>query len=432
MERPVPIDTGGKPRGSQLHHALVDRVASAPSFQKSNRLRELLLYLCGRALSDPGLVIRAQEIGAGVFGRADYDAAQDTLVRVQVSQLRKKLQQHFASEGQDEPVVIEIPQGSYTPVFHDREAAPHLVGATWMQRLRAQVNLLTPFLALLAAVASASSVWLAFRLADSAKPLGAGFEPKPTVDRLWLQMFGNGRPACLVPSDACLVVFQDLIGRQLSVNEYRRGQLGRIADELISDRERNATAKLIAGKPCTHAADAQLVGVLAVLNASHRIHSDVVFARDFGTAYLESHNVILMGTRRANPWVELFESQLNFRSRFQESPQAAFLDNHAPLPGEDATYAVVFGQGRHGYCRVAFLPNLTRNGNVLVISGTDMASTQAGGQFISSERWIRILRSRLGLTETARFPYFEVLLKVEFPVARAPVFNVIAHRTPKT
>ena len=52
-----------------------------------------------------------------MFGRSPgYDTAQDNLVRVQASQLRKKLQQYFAAEGRDEPVVIEIPKGSYVPI----------------------------------------------------------------------------------------------------------------------------------------------------------------------------------------------------------------------------------------------------------------------------------------------------------------------------
>jgi len=105
-------------------HALVVRIASSPAFQKTNRLRELLLFLCGRALSSADAVIREQEIGVEVFGRSPgYDTAQDNLVRVQASQLRKKLQQYFAAEGRDEPVVIEIPKGSYVPIFRNREAA---------------------------------------------------------------------------------------------------------------------------------------------------------------------------------------------------------------------------------------------------------------------------------------------------------------------
>ena len=37
-----------------------------------------------------------------------------------MSQLRKKLQEFFAEEGRKEPVVIEIPKGSYVPVFRPR------------------------------------------------------------------------------------------------------------------------------------------------------------------------------------------------------------------------------------------------------------------------------------------------------------------------
>lgn len=407
---------------------LVDRVAASSAFQKSNRIRELFLFLCGRALADPGAVIREQEIGVEVFDRTPgYDTAEDNLVRVQASQLRKKLQQYFTSEGQNEPVVIDIPKGSYTPVFRPRETAPVPAGPTRWQRIRARVNVLTLILAVVALVASASSVWLAVT-AHAVPPAGAAMEPTPALDRLWLQIFGNGRPACLVPSDSNLVVFQNLIGQELTLNDYRRGQFLFIADEMISDPGRKAAAKLIVGKPCTHVADAELIGAFSVLNASHQIHSDVVFARDFGTAFLESHNVILMGTRRANPWLELYEGQLNFRTRHQDSPLITLFDNHAPLPGEFATYPVEWG--KRGYCRVAFLPNPNRSGNVLIISGTDMASTQAGGRFVASERWVSTLRKRLRLAERALFPYFEVLLRVEFPTARAPAFDIVAHRIP--
>jgi hypothetical protein len=47
---------------------------------------------------------------------------------VQISQLRKKLQEHFSEEGRDEPLIIEIPKGNYVPVFRPRtellETAP--------------------------------------------------------------------------------------------------------------------------------------------------------------------------------------------------------------------------------------------------------------------------------------------------------------------
>ena len=152
-----------------------------------------------------------------------------------------------------------------------------------------------------------------------------------------------------------------------------------MADQAPTSREQRAMAKTLMTKFFTHIADANVAWKIGMLNAAYQVPTDVVFARDFAVSYLQSHNVILLGSRRANPWLELFENQLNFRSGFQEQPPIAYFENHAPLPGESATYRGTSWE-REGYCRVAFLPNLTRSGNILVISGTNMASTAAPRQ----------------------------------------------------
>ena len=105
----------------------------------------------------------------------------------------------------------------------------------------------------------------------------------------------------------------------------------------------------------------------------------------------------------------------------------AYFQNHSPLHGESGMYR---GSSREheGYCRVAFFPNPARHGNILVISGTNLASTEAGGEFITGERWMQALRSRLGLGQRDRFPYFEVLLKVDLLQAAVPKFEIVAHR----
>jgi hypothetical protein len=100
---------------------LLERIAASDRFKKSKRLRDLLLFLGERSLQDPYCTLREQEIGVEVFGRSpDYDTSHDTLVRVHVSQLRKKLQDYFLTEGRKEPLVIEVPKGSYVPVFRPR------------------------------------------------------------------------------------------------------------------------------------------------------------------------------------------------------------------------------------------------------------------------------------------------------------------------
>jgi hypothetical protein len=109
---------------------LVQQVASSQYFAKSARLREMLLYVCDRVLDHQVGEIHEQEVGRRVFGRpADYDTAADNTVRVHASMLRKRVEQYFANEGLDEPVIIEIPRGNYAPVFRPRSTklvAPEL------------------------------------------------------------------------------------------------------------------------------------------------------------------------------------------------------------------------------------------------------------------------------------------------------------------
>jgi len=406
---------------SSSRDRLVGRVASSSAFGKSNRLRELFLFLCRRELSDPNCAVREQEIGIEVFDRRpDYDTAQDAIVRVQVSQLRKRLDQYFASEGLEEPVVIEIPKGAYTPVFRPRRRE----STRWTQRIRLFSALAAGGFLLIAGL-----VFGPWHLGSPVRPARSA-EPRPTVDRLWYQMFDNGRPTCIVLSDAMLGLFEDAIQHQLSVNEYRDKVFTLLTDDRIKNPVENTRWKELVGAYFTHISDARLAATFSVLNAGRNLPTEIVFAGDFGVTYLQSHNLILVGTRRTNPWVDLFEDQLNFRSVFRETPpMLSYFQNRAPLPGESATYSVEWT--KLGYCRVAFLPSPNRSGNVLLVSGTDMASSEAGGQFIGSEHWVQTLRSALGLGPKARFPYFEVLLKVDYITWNTPKFELVAHRTLK-
>lgn len=414
---------------SDSRNLLVERVASGPAFGRSSRLRELFLFLCNRIPTDPGDAVREHEIGIEVFGRhPDYDTAQDAIVRVQVSQLRKRLEQYFASEGRDEPVVIEIPKGTYTPVFRSRE--PDSSPDRPPEVLRPRLPTRERWIAVLS-VLSISGVLLLAGLLFGPWHLSNAVRSAGNVDRLWRQMFDNGRPTCIVLSDAMLGLFDDAIKHQMSLNEYRDKIFSSLSDERLKDPVENARWKeLLTGTYFTHISDARSAAQFSVLNAAHNLPTEIVFAGDFAVSYLQSHNLILVGTRRTNPWVELFEDQLNFHSVFEETrPMGSYFQNRSPLPGESATYAVQWR--KQGYCRVAFLPNPSRSGNVLLVSGTDMASSEAGGQFISSERWIQNLYSALGSSPNARLPYFEVLLKVDYMTWNTPKFELVAHRTPR-
>ena len=80
---------------------------------------------------------------------------------------------------------------------------------------------------------------------------------------------------------------------------------------------------------------------------------------------------------------------------------------------------------------MAFLHNPKRTGNVLVISGSDVISTEAGARFVTSEDSIRQLRQKLGLRQGEPFPHFEVLLKTQVLNDSIPWFEMVAYRPHK-
>src|ERR1700761_8903319 len=97
---------------------LVQRIVASPQFSKSERLSSFLLFVCRLSLLGQNHKIHEQNIGRAIFERkADYDTAVDGIVRTHASRLRRRLEQYFEEYGQNETLMVEIPPGSYVPVF---------------------------------------------------------------------------------------------------------------------------------------------------------------------------------------------------------------------------------------------------------------------------------------------------------------------------
>ena len=403
---------------------LLQRVAASTAFQKSNRLRELLLYAGERSLHSPEVPVREHEIGVEVFGRpASYDTSQDTLVRVHASQLRKKLQQHFTEDGLSEPLLIEMPKGGYSLTFRRREPElePELVVLSPPQRRNPWWAVLIA-ISLLSTLASGLLLVQNFSLRRRAE---FGMGSQPSIDAFWRQVFGNGRHNYIVAADANLVVFEDAIKQHVSLQDYQAKAFERIAQARIADPEKRALILNLL-RPYTGMADTNIARRISLVSAANGLLTEIVFARDLTVNQVSDHNTILLGSRRANPWVTLFEDRLNFHTVFEEAPKQAWFENRSPKPGEQSTYRGRWG--RLSFCRVAFISNPKGTGNVLLISGTDVQSTEAGGEFVTREEWVRKLRPLLGVAEGQPLPYFEVLLQGELVSQSIPRFQISAWR----
>jgi hypothetical protein len=140
--------------------ALVKRILASPEFQRASRLRDFLLYVVERKLADLPREVTETLIGHRVFGRpAMYNTGEDSIVRTEARILRQRLERYFANEGVDEPIVLEIPKGTYLPVFlrRERPSTEHPVLPSKQNNLRRKFAIV--FGVCMCALAAALAIW---------------------------------------------------------------------------------------------------------------------------------------------------------------------------------------------------------------------------------------------------------------------------------
>ena len=98
--------------------AQLDLLLAHPLFSQSKRYPALLRFVVEQTLDGNADQVKERLIGMEVFGRAPgYDANADPVVRVAAGEIRKRLAQYYYDPAHQEEIRIELPTGSYVPVF---------------------------------------------------------------------------------------------------------------------------------------------------------------------------------------------------------------------------------------------------------------------------------------------------------------------------
>lgn len=102
--------------------AALQRILQSAEFARAKRVGEFLRFATEEVLAGRGDRLKAFSIAREVYGRDEsFDPRSDTIVRVDAGRLRHRLAAYYASEGQRDPVRIEIPKGGYGPTFRWHE-----------------------------------------------------------------------------------------------------------------------------------------------------------------------------------------------------------------------------------------------------------------------------------------------------------------------
>ncbi len=107
------------------------QILDSPSFQNSKRCRQFLTHVCDRALSGDANALKERSVAMDVFGRqAELNLGVDTIVRVTAREVRKRLAQYYVNAGGVPAVRVDLPPGSYVPVFRYSDPAPRSMEST--------------------------------------------------------------------------------------------------------------------------------------------------------------------------------------------------------------------------------------------------------------------------------------------------------------
>ena len=92
---------------------------------RSHNLTQLLKFICEKHFEGQAGQITEHALAVEALGRRDdFNPQTDTIVRVTVHQLRRRLQEIYADAGASRPVQIHIPAGQYAPSFVYKEGDP--------------------------------------------------------------------------------------------------------------------------------------------------------------------------------------------------------------------------------------------------------------------------------------------------------------------
>lgn len=407
---------------------LVRRIASSPHFAKATQPRDILLYITQRYLTEGVTSISELDIARNVLQRrSDFDPTDDSIVRVQISHIRKKLEAYYAAEGREEEILITIPRGGYVPKYEpviranaSRSVTAEVVNPPAIPEQRPVFSGWAFGVAGL--LFGALLVFAGFRIFGREEVKNAGGPPavyaqNPLLNRI----FGSSIPVTAVTADSSLSMVQDALKVDIDIHNYSNSDYVSSLIKGVRDQELRQTLQAVYDRQYTSLGSATVAFRCQEVGQQFRNAVSIRYARNMHVRDFEKGNFILIGSHRSVPWVALFESQLNFSFEENLDTQSFYFRNRKPEPGEKDLYTQILG--KESYADIALVPNLGKNGYVLLLRGLAMESPEAAVDFLFNAD---VPHNLLELENSGK--PFEVLLRNHISEGASSGFDIVAIR----
>jgi hypothetical protein len=387
----------------------INRLVSSHALHGSESLCKLLRYLAKHAVEHPGTPIKEFQIATEVFGRSpDFDPQLDSMVRVQAGRLRSKLTEYYSSDGLEDPLVVELPKGTYVLSFHPRNASTakspsssvNGVASTGAleknteRRWGTEVISLSIFLA----AAILVIVWLMATRNSSPVGLASEGEPVPAAFRVFWKGFTSG------PEEPW-VVFSNaaFIGRPETGMRYRDAT--RDAGAYILDHYTGVGEVL-----AVH----ELDRVFGLLHRRVRVKRGSLFSLDDA----KNNNLIFIGSPVENlSLLEIPGTQEFVFEQFTSGPRKgdhAIINRH-PQPDEGKEFfATPSGVPlTEDYALLGLVKGMNQGQSVLILAGNTTIGTQAAVEYVCRQSSLEELLLRLSVSQNGDLKPFEAVIRAK-------------------
>ena len=413
--------THGYDVGRDQFFQQVDRLINSHSLRSSESLCKLLRYLAERSLDHRGVPLKEYQIATEVLGRpSGFDPQNDSTVRVQAGRLRVKLEEYYTHEAPDDPIVIELPKGSYSLTFQLRVPTAKLAEAPRTSERGDGMGLQRPSSRSWAVAVVVLSVLLAAALLTSAMLLagrsrtqpGAREPIPPAYSVFWNRFVTGPQPPWVIFSNA------NFVGRPQTNMRYFNASTD--SREVILDHYTGVGEVL---------AIHELDRVFGILNRSLRVKRGALFSLDD----VRNNDLIFVGSPAENlTLLEIPGTQEFLFQPIDSGPRKGDVKviNVHPAPGESQAYmASPSSQSvSEDYAIIGLKPGLDPARSMLILAGTTTVGTQAAAEYVCREDSLNELLRRLGVSKAGEMRPFEALLHVKVKHGVPVISDLVAVR----
>lgn len=441
---------GSAPPTAEEVRQLLERILCSRQFSNAPKKQKFLQLICEAYLDGRASELSEYSIGYQVFDRTEtYDPALDSIVRVGAHEVRKKLERYYKSEGKNDEILLEIPVGSYIPIFTRLERAPedaestkptqpaltssdqagrigHIAGKTWITLL----SLGLVFLIIAVAMLALSNRQLRRQIKEGFQPkeFAAVFKP------VWEPFLKDESPTLLVLSNPPVYRFwnpadhKSLSNISISLTPTETAALEETLGRERYVLKHNPLSRLVLSYD-EYTGIGEAVGLYRLTTLFKGLGKDVLLkqSRTVSAEDLKNHNVILLGS----VWVNEWSGKNLIKEDFGSGPSATIV-NYNPLPGEEREYSAKFdgetGRLIEDYGLITIKPNISEKNTIMVLAGTHSEGTEAAAEYLTSEEHLGRLNQRLLSLKRPSPPstgYFQVLLKVKVDNGIPTIISIV-------